>query len=53
MAAAMEEAGFEEIGDYILKNQNTFTQYIVTQPILDLCKRTVHRPGVWFAWRWR
>ena len=41
----MEEAGFEEMGAYILKRQNTTAQYIVTQPILDLCKKTVQMPG--------
>ena len=41
----MEEAGFEEIGAYILKSQKTFAQYIVTRPIMDLCERTVRRPG--------
>ena len=37
LAAEMEEAGFEYIGVYILKSQNTIAQYIATQPILDLC----------------
>ena len=32
----MEEAGFEEIGDYTLKRQNMVAQYIETWPILDL-----------------
>ena len=31
---AMEEAGFEKIGVYILKRQNSIAQYIVSQPIL-------------------
>ena len=48
----MEETGFEEIGDYILKIQNTVAQYIVTQPILDLCKNKVRRPEAWVSWRW-
>ena len=37
----MEEAGFEEVGAYVLKRQNTVAQYIATRPILDLCKETV------------
>ena len=38
LAAAIEEAGFKEIGFYITRRQNTVAQYIVTQPILDLCE---------------
>ena len=48
----MEEAGFEEIGVYIQKRQNTVVQYIETQPILYLCERYVWIPGAWFYWRW-
>ena len=28
------------------------TQYIATRPILELCKKTVRRLGVWFYRRW-
>ena len=49
----MEEAGFEEMGDYILKRQNTISQYIMTRPILNLCEKTVRRPRNWVARRWR
>ena len=35
LAAAMEEAGFEEIGVYIKKRQNMVAQYTATRPILD------------------
>ena len=38
LATAMGEAGFEEIRVYIKRSQNTVAQYIVTQPILDLCE---------------
>ena len=34
---AMEEAGFEEMGAYVLKRQNMVAQYIATQRIMDLC----------------
>ena len=51
LAAVMEEAGFEEIGAYILKWQNMAAQCIATRPILDLCKKIVQRPGDWVAWR--
>ena len=37
----MEEAGFEDMGDYVLKSQNTIAQNITTRPILDLWKKTV------------
>ena len=48
----MEEAGFEEIGDYILKRQKTVAPYIVMRSIMDLCNKMVRRPGAWVAWRW-
>ena len=38
LATAMGEAGFEEIRVCIKRSQNTVAQYIVTQPILDLCE---------------
>ena len=41
----MEEAGFEEIGVYIKNEQNIVAQYIAMRPILDLCERSVQRPG--------
>ena len=27
-------------------------QYIATRPILDLCERSVWRPGAWVSRRW-
>ena len=50
---AMEEAGFEEMVAYVPKRQNTVVQYTTTRPILDLCKKTVRRPGAWVARIWR
>ena len=47
-----EEAGFEEMLVYVTKRQNTVTQYITTQPILDLCKKTARRLGAWVASIW-
>ena len=41
----MGEAGFEGIGKYITRRQNTVAQYIVTQPIMDLCERSARRMG--------
>ena len=37
LALAMVEAGFEEIGAYIVRRQNTVTQYIAMRTIIDLC----------------
>ena len=49
LETVMEEAGFEEMGAYFLKRQNTVAQYINMRPILDLCEETVQRSGVWVA----
>ena len=48
----MEEAGFEDIGVYILKRQNTVAQYIAIWPIMGLCKRTARKTRAWVARRW-
>ena len=48
----MEEKGFEEIGVYITRRQNTVTQYIATRLILDLCEQSIWRPGAWVSWKW-
>ena len=40
------------MGDYVLKRQNKFTQYIVMQPILDLCNNMVQSLGAWVARIW-
>ena len=52
LAAVMEEAGFGEIGAYILKRQSTFAQYVATRKIMDLCKKAVWRLGDWVDQRW-
>ena len=52
LAAAMEEAGFEEMGVYIIKRQNMDAQYIATRPILNLYKRSVWRPVAWVSQSW-
>ena len=52
LTAAMEESGFKEIGVYIKRMQNTVVQYIATRPILDLCEKSVRKPGDWVYWRW-
>ena len=48
----MVESGFEGIGTYITRRQNTVAQYIVTRPILDLCELSSRRPGVRVSRRW-
>ena len=48
----MEEAGFEGIGVYITRRQNTVAQYIATWPILYLCEQYIWRLGDWICWRW-
>ena len=45
----MQEAGFKEMGEYVLKSQNTVAQYIAKRPITELRKKTVRIPGVWVA----
>ena len=44
LVAAMVEAGFEEIGAYIMRGQNTVMQYIATRLIMDLCERSSRSP---------
>ena len=48
----MEEAGFDEMGAYVLKRKNTVAQYIVTRTIMDPCKEMVSRSVEWVARRW-
>ena len=48
----MVESGFEGIVTYITRSQNTVTQYIATQPILDLCERSDRSPGAKVSQRW-
>ena len=49
---AIVEAGFEGIGTYFMRRQNTVAQYILTRPILDLCERSTRRPGFRVSQRW-
>ena len=37
LETVMEEVGFENVGTYVLKRQNTVAHYIATRIILDLC----------------
>ena len=45
--AKRAEAGFDLTGTYIWRRQNTIAQYIVTQPILYLCKAAESNQGEW------
>ena len=44
--------GIEGVRKSITRRQNTVSQYIATQPILDLCKRATQRPGAQVPRRW-
>ena len=46
---ATEEAELEGVDVNFLRRQNTFAQYIMTRPILDLCEELVQRKGTWAA----
>ena len=48
----MVEAGFEGIGKYVMRRQNTVARYIATRPILDLCERSAQRTGARVSLRW-
>ena len=49
----MQEAGFEDMVEYVLKRKNKVSQYIATRPILDLCEETVRMPVTWVEKSWR
>ena len=44
--------GLEELEAYVLIRQNMVAQYIVVQPILDLCEEAVWRTGKWVVKSW-
>ena len=53
--ATREEAGFKLMETYIWKRKNTVAQYIMTRPILELCKGTERKQGAWVGmrcWEW-
>ena len=52
LAVAMAEAGFEEIGTYVIRRHNMAAQYIATRPILDLCERSSRRTGSCVCRQW-
>ena len=39
-------------GVYLMRRQNRVAQYIATQPILDLCERSIWRPVAWVSMWW-
>ena len=49
---AWEETGFQTMEDYICRQQSTFTQYIATRSLLDLCEGLERAPGAWVEMRW-
>ena len=48
----MQEEGFEDMGEYVLKKHSTVAQYISMRPIMDLCEETVRIIGARVAKRW-
>ena len=52
MEAAIEEAGFDPVETYIRKSQNTVAQYILTGPIMDLCKAVKRKRGARVGMWW-
>ena len=52
MDTSVEEVGFEEMVEYVLKRKNTVAKYIATRTILNLCKQKVNRYGVWVYRIW-
>ena len=45
LGEVMQEAGLEEVEQYVVRRQNTVAQYITTRLIMDLCEAAVRRPG--------
>ena len=52
MEKAMHRTVFKEMGEHVLKKQNTVTQYIATLSVFDLCKYTAWMSGAWVTKRW-
>ena len=49
----IKESGFETIETYIRRRQNTFRQFIVTQPIMYLYEAAERKRGAWLGmWCW-
>ena len=51
-AAAREEARFLIIEEYIMRQQNTVTQYIATRSLKDLCEGSERAPGGRVGMQW-
>ena len=48
----MKAVGLEEVNTYLFFRQNTVSQYIAIQPILELCLEEERQPGVWVSMIW-
>ena len=48
----MAEARLQEVKTYVSCRQNTFTQFIATRPIMDLCLAVERRTGSRVFRRW-
>ena len=42
----MQEAGFKEMGEYVMKKQNMVAKYISTQILIDICEQMVWMSGM-------
>ena len=49
---AMAEAGMQEVDTYVSLCHNTFTQFIATSPIVDLCLEVERRLGPQVSRSW-
>ena len=50
---ALKTVGLDDIGVYIAHRQNTITQYIATNPIMDLCLSVEWNMVLRLSRRWR
>ena len=48
----MEEAGLQEVENYDYHHQNTFTQFIATMTIMELCLAEERHPGSQVVNKW-
>ena len=48
----MEEEVLQEVETYVSRRQNTFTQFIATIPIMDLCLVAARSPGSRVSKQW-
>ena len=52
IGAALSMVGLEEIGFFIARRQKTFTQYIATRTIMELCLSAERNQGMSLSRQW-